>query len=468
MPFVPSKIRSKIRSSVSFRIAFLFSLTFALGLIVTFTLTYFQLGYSLEQSSKEVISAKLLEVSAILGSENVEGLKKFLATDEARILNAPFMIRVRDSSGETIYLKPSIQRKHFDFSAAFGTKVSPQKSLGWNALAAINDEDMFDFLTEKAGPDFYLQVGKSSEDRELILENILEIFDGMGLLLIILGGGLGILYARKSLSPIREMLRTIQFIEKGDLTQRVPTSKSRDELQELGETFNRMIVRIEALVRIMGESLDNVAHDIRTPLTRLRAVAEDALVSVRHDALKEALEDCAETAAGISGLVDQLLSISEADAGTLSLRYEDCDIRTLVKDVADIYEFVAIEKNISLDFSFSDTVRTWKLDRKRTKQVVGNLLDNAIKFSPRDSAILISTQADSKGLRISVEDQGPGIHEDELARIWDRLYRGDKSRSTKGSGLGLSIVRSIVIAHKGYVEAVGRDEGGMRFSFYLP
>ena len=463
-----SALSKLLKVSISSRIAILFSLTFASGLLIAFLVTYIQLEYSLESSSKEVISAKLGEVSAVLATAGVKGLKDFLLEENNRILNAPFMVRVMNASGETLYFKPSVQDKQFDFDEGLKIQSLPEKNLGWHALSALNDEDKFDILTEKAGPSLFLQIGKSSEDREEILDRILTVFFGMGGLLIIFGGGLGLWYSRKSLAPIRDLLSTMAVVEKGNLSQRVPLSKPEDELQELGQTFNRMISRIEILIRVMRESIDNVAHDIRTPLTRIRAVAEDALVSAHNDSLKEALEDCAEAATGISELVDQLLSISEAEAGTLNLQYENCDVRSLVEEVLDIYELVLLEKNIRVWIDSGSESLTWKLDRKRIKQAVGNLLDNAIKFSPQDSEIEIHIRASGETLEISALDRGVGIPEAEAERIWDRLYRTDKSRSTKGSGLGLSIVKSVVVAHRGSVASEPRAGGGTKFSLVLP
>jgi signal transduction histidine kinase len=465
MRFAPSR---RFQNSISIRIASLFCLTFVLGLALVFGFTYWELSYSLENSSKEVISSKLQEIAAIVSAENISGLNKYLSDDKNKILNAPFMIRVMDPEGKSLYMKPSIQEKNFDFDAAFREDLKPETMIGWHALSAINDEDMFDMLTQKIGTNLYLQVGESSEDRQEVLENIASVFGIAALVLIIISGGLGVWYARKSLLPIRNLLSTIDEIEKGDLGRRVPLPNSKGELRDLSETFNRMIARIEKLIQIMKDSLDNVAHDIRTPLTRIRAVAEDALLSNDTALQQSALEDCAESATDISGMVDQLMSISEADAGTLVIRYEDCNILTLIDDVVEIYEFVAQEKDISIEVNVIPPHLSWKLDRKRIKQVIGNLIDNAIKFSPAGSYIFINAAVESEQLKIYVKDQGLGIPFADLPKIWDRLFRGDKSRTTHGAGLGLSIVRSIVMAHGGHAEAIPSSPSGMIFKVSIP
>jgi signal transduction histidine kinase len=468
MRFVPnSDLRSRLRGSISLRIGVLFCLTFTIALLTAFTLVYFELDYSLERADKEVISAKSREMQAVLAAEGLPGLQRFLANEQNKILNAPYLVRVLTPEGIEVFAKPSVQEKQFDFSS-FNAKVRPETIAGWQALSAINDEDKFDFLTSPAGPKYFLQVGTSSEDREAVLGQIIQGFILAGGLLIVLGGALGVWYARKSLAPIRTMLGTIQGIESGDLSKRVSIGDSRDELRDLGETFNRMIGRIEMLIQTMRDSLDNVAHDIRTPLTRIRIVAEDALLTGTSEVQKEALADCAESATGISELVDQLLSISEAAAGTLSLRYSSCDVKQLLLEVAEIYEFVAADKEIKIEIATQNLPLSWSLDVKRVKQAIANLLDNALKFSPTGTTVCLSARSSHADLEISVSDDGPGIPESELTRIWDRLFRGDKSRSTKGLGLGLSIVRSNILAHGGSVRAENRSDGGSVFVISLP
>jgi signal transduction histidine kinase len=448
-------------------VAFLFCATFTVGIALAFVITYFEISYSLEKSDKEVIASRLHEASVILNRDGVSGLEKFLGVEKNRITNAPFWVRVLTPSGDVAFDKPSVQAKKFDFAGSFGIRTEPHSVLGWTSLSAIDDEDKFEILTEANGPNYYLQVGKSSEDREDILDHISEIFASTGVVLLLLGGALIFWYALGVLKPLRNFVSAIQEIEGGDLARRVQLGGVKDELHELGEIFNRMITRIESLVRIMRESLDHVAHDIRTPLTRIKAVAEDALISDQPTSLREALEDCAENTMDISGMVDQLMSLSEAEAGTLALKLEVCEVDLLLKDVLEIYEFVALEKSIAMELDIRPALK-WKLDRKRIKQAVANLIDNALKFSDAKSRIRLEAHVAKHTLKISVTDEGHGIAPEDLPRIWDRLFRGDRSRSTKGSGLGLSIVRAIVMAHRGEVMAVSDAERGTTFSMTLP
>lgn len=462
-----SGLTKRIRRSISLRLAILFCAFFSVCLVLAFTFTYFEVSYSLEKSSREVISAKWREIATVYSSKGQKGLKEFLSTEENRSRNSPFLVRLLTNNGETLFLKPAVQDGAFDFEKASKRLSQPEKIRGWYFLNAIDDEDRFDILTEQISDGIFLQLGRSSEDREDILESIEFGFLIMTGLLVIVSAIFGLWYARRSLKPIHALTETIRSIEAGDLKQRVLLANSQDELRDLGETFNRMIARIEHLILGMRESLDNVAHDIQTPLTRIRVRAEEALLTNDPDMKTVALEECTENIGEISSLVAQLLAISEGEAGAMQLNLELVDVARLLRDVVEIYELVAEEMGIEVHIDVRDGLK-WTVDRKRIKQVVGNLLDNAIKFSPRDSGIILSAAESENTLVIAVEDHGIGIPDTELPRIWDRLFRGDRSRSTKGMGIGLALVRSIVLAHRGSVSAHPKNDGGTIFRVSIP
>ncbi len=274
--------------------------------------------------------------------------------------------------------------------------------------------------------------------------------------------------SRRILSPVRDLTGAAARLGMGNLDERVEVSSS-DEMGQLGRTFNTMADRLQGAERQRVRLMSDVAHELRTPLTNVRGYLE----AMRDGVLTPtpaAIDVAHQQAMHLGRLVEDLGLIAQADAGVLTLDFDEASLVELAKSSVEAFRPAAEGKGISLRLEASSELPLVRMDRTRIAQALGNLLDNAVRHTPEGGEVLVSVELVGESMRVSVEDTGEGVPEEELGEIFDRFYRVDPSRSraTGGTGLGLTIARQLVEAHGGSIWAERRQEGGSRFVFEVP
>jgi signal transduction histidine kinase len=282
----------------------------------------------------------------------------------------------------------------------------------------------------------------------------------------ILGGVILVIVA---LRPLRRTVAVMRHIVRtGDWAARVAPPAAAGEMRNLAEAFNAVLERQQRLVESLRQSLDHVAHDLRTPLTRLQVAVESGLEKTgQGSAAREALADCLEETQRVQATLDTLLDVAEAEAGAMRLRRETIRAADLLAEVAELYEFAAEEKGARLEVRAAPGME-FEGDRVRLRRALANLADNALKYLGEGRSVVLSAELTDREVLLRVQDDGLGISPVDLPRIWDRLFRADRSRSAPGMGLGLSLVKAIAEAHDGRAEADSAPGRGSVFLLRLP
>ncbi|MGH2739056.1 MAG: sensor histidine kinase [Actinomycetota bacterium] len=313
-------------------------------------------------------------------------------------------------------------------------------------------------------------VGASLEEQNEALGRLLVLLGIGGPVAIGLASGVGWLVAGVALSPVERMRAEAEAVSASEPGRRLPVPKTGDELANLGETLNRMLGRLEDAVERERRFVGNASHELRTPLANLKAELELALRRSRTpDELIGALRSAAEETDRLAHLAEDLLVLARADRGRLPMRREDTDIAHLIDETIDSFSGRSEEREISITSSREGSPRA-RVDGARLRQALENLIDNALRHTPVGGRVSVGFAGRDGALSIEVADSGEGFPPSFLPRAFEPMSRADESRTRAGggSGLGLSIVRAIIEAHGGSVEAMNRPEGGAVVVLRIP
>jgi len=431
-----------------------------------FVLAYVLLSSSAEQKNRKDIHLKLEEYTAQYRAGGLEALKNEVGLEERSGKTASFFVRVAGPQNRTLYLNDPEPWAEFDLKQLESRPITGSEQ--WVRLQTRGGANTLEIESTLLADGMLLEVGKTNAEGQALLERFREIFVGFMAPVVILGLVGGWFLAYRALRPVRGLVQTIRSVSTGQMSARVPAGQTGDELDELVMLFNAMLGKIEALINGMRGSLDNVAHDLRTPMMRLRGTAEMVLRSEPDlETCREALADCVEESDRMLTMLNTLMDISEAETGAMKLSFEAVNISAVMEDAVELYRHVAEEKEVALQVA-SPAELFLTADRNRMEQVFANLMDNAIKYTPSGGRIDLRAFRQGQQAVITIKDTGIGIAPEEAPKIWDRLYRGDQSRSQRGLGLGLCLVKAVVQAHQGRIEVSSEPGVGSLFTLYFP
>jgi len=458
----------RLRQSLALRLALQYALVFAFCAAVLGGALYWTLSEALESREQAAVQARATELASLYERGGTALLRARLDRDSAAPSARAFFVRVLRPNNDLVlvsvppdWIETQVERIPFPgftlTRPTYAVRV-PQSALRDYAIAA---RELPDGNT--------LQVGLLVESQSVLFAPLRRAFATVGAGALALSFAAGVFLAWRATRPLRAVADTTRrILATGDLAARVPGPEGKGELAALVRELNTLLDRNSAHVRVLRETLDNLAHDLRTPLTRLRGTAELAIPDGGDPAeTRAALAGCVEETDRLLHLLERLLDVSAAEAGALKLNRETIDLRALTTRAVDLYREVAEEKRIAVALDQPHPVEC-SVDAVRLGQVVNNLLDNALKYTPSGGGVVLAVRREAGRAVVTVTDNGPGIAPAEREAVFRRLYRSDTSRSQRGLGLGLSMVKAIVEAHGGEVSAGEAPGGGARLTVRLP
>ncbi len=455
---------------VDVRLTVWFSAVFLLTALLLFGFTYLRLSQTLRAEDRRQLQSLAIRYvlpfrAAVSQAAGINLMVNEISNDILQPTFTPFFARLANSNNESlVFAMPLPEWQEIDlFPLTSGMTPHADGFLRIPAPGLPYDLEVFGI---RLSDQYILQIGGDTRNQVAALAAFQTgfLFAFAVMLGLSLAGGL--LVASRTLRPISALNSTVRsIITTGELDRRIPTRDSNDDLDDMIGSVNLMLDRIQNLVTGLRDALDAVGHDLRTPLTRFRGIAERAL-SGSEELYAEALGDAMEESEMILGMLNAMMDISEAESGAMKLHRQPTDLLELAAGVSEVYALLAEEREMSIEVADGPLVA--QSDPSRMRQVIGNLLDNAIKYGDHGSHIRVNGSREGGTVLLEVENEGDPIPPEERDRIWSRLYRAHGAADRRdGLGLGLALVRAVVEAHGGSANV--RGDGRLTcFSIRIP
>lgn len=452
-------MKNHIFSTVARRLTLSSTLLFGILSLAAFLLVYVHIAHKLNQQTDDRLRATIRELVKTRAEGGREGLQEEFTIESTATGKERAFFRLLAPGG-----RPVLTSDLASWESVNRFPISlPEQGEQIDRLRLPGHEYPTRMITARLEDGFYLQAGVA-DDKDEVLESYRETFSTTFLLILILGGIGAHLIARRAMGGVREVTAAAARIASGDLDQPISSGNRGEEIEALAAMFNTMQQRISDLINELKGVINNVAHDLRMPITRMRGAAETTLT---RDADLKSYRDMAVTVIEESdrlvGQINTILELAEIDAGLKVMPMEQVDLARVVNMAVELYQPAAEDRKISLAVQIQKRPFFVTGNINSLQRLLANLFDNAIKFTPSGGKITIALTSEGRYGVLSVADNGPGIPQQDRERIFDRFYRGDASRSISGNGLGLALVKSIALRHNGRVSVSSDGKNGSCF-----
>jgi len=452
--------------TLRFRLTLWHAMIFGGMALIIFGLAYFTLSRQLLASITENLQDTAHEFSNLYQTSGIKALQTEINREALAAGDNRFAARYINNKGKILI-------KHIPKTWSLPLPEPNMNMLNtqWFEVAVNPQGELAKLIAIPTKDHGWIQVGLSLHEHESQLKKVRRGF-GWTLLVIVLAGiGTGWWQVRRALAGVDQVRRAAIEIGDGAFDQRLELEGHGQELIDLAEAFNIMLDRIQRLLGEMRDVSDNIAHDLRTPVARIRGIAEAGLMPTKCGSTPENRETLAtiiNECDRLTSMINTMLEIAQTNAGVMHLERNSVDIGHLLHEACDLFEPVAQQNKIELKLDMKAPHLLVKGDKPRLQRLIANIIDNAIKFSSKGDCVTVAAHQGESTVHLTVTDTGQGISGEDIPHIFDRFYRSDKSRNAPGNGLGLSYAKSIVEAHGGKIHAESKSGHGTTVMVSLP
>jgi len=438
--------RTNKQRSIAFQLILLFTLAAGLLLACGLGIFYSIVVRHAVAEDNSVLADKMFALSADLRENGPEILAEEVTAHRAG-QHTPYWIRILDSQGRAIAETPQMDR-------LIPTQIFPAGREPTEALRTRKDYrssgklfSLVAFDEHPAGKAYTLQLAQDRSSDEQVERNFALLFIAVLFGGVVASALIAIIVTRRGLRPLREMTESLRQIGPDQLKQRIGSTGWPHELQPLAIAFDQMLKRLDDSFTRLSQFSADLAHELRTPIANMLGEAQVALTRDRTAAdYRETVESTVAECERLSRIVDNLLFVARVDAAREPIARKQFDARAEVEKIAEFYQTVADDHHVTITCSGNGQIYA---DPDLFERAVGNLLDNALRFTPENGSIQIALCQHESDFEVAIGDNGCGIAAQHLPRVFDRFYRAESSRGSDGAGLGLALVKSIVDLHGG-------------------
>ena len=458
-----------IRHTLAFRLTLWYAGIFMLTSCVAFLFFYLLITSVIRDRTDQDLLGEARTLSSILKVQGIEAVKRQVIIEAQAAGEKKIFFRLLSFSGQEFSSSNMSYWRDIQIGKAGINQLLNKQQPVFESIRVPDRKHKIRMLYSIIGPGIILQLGQSMENYTRFIEVFKKIFVATMASLFIFAAIVGWFMARRALAGVERVTQTARQISEGSLRERVPVKKHQDEIDQLAITFNQMLDRIQTLVTGIKEMSDNIAHDLKSPITRIRGISEVTLTTGASEKDYEnmaasTIEECDR----LLDMINTMLVISKTEAGVNKLDAKEVDIAAVVQDACELFQAPAEDKDLNFIIDVADPLSVLG-DQRLIQRMIANLLDNAIKYTAEGGTVKVAVhKQNNHSVVITVNDSGVGISDPDLPRIFERFYRCDPSRSKAGIGLGLSFARAVARAHGGEITVTSKPDQGSTFTVTLP